>query len=619
MPNDFSTYDAYLGSQGLIFFEDEGTRQSTSLLRQEAERQDAGDNPDELRPDFGSHWSQSDFSHGSGQEFYHRPQRDARKFYESSGFDISRPGRLRHLRDVTQTLSSANIVDALAQASDVLFAATNASGASRVQKHSGTFPGTWAAENPHSGESNQDIKDLAARGDDLFVALGANGIHLRASAGTYTHYSNVQATRIAFVKQRLVAVDGRSIYEVTDAVPNGTLIETLPAGWRFQGIFEAGAFIYACSNHASAGLSEVRHYGLNQSLSGLELKGSTPVPFGQLAQVGTGYLNQVWLGCRKPNEDGGSDPVLYQGFADAQGYLNLVKLVEDEHSTTDLGCKAIAPYGEQVLFGFSLHANSTAGNREGLGVHHIGRDALALHLEKASPNATAKNVVAILNFKNRIAFVVDADGVYYEDKTKYKTTATLVPSAADFNNAGQKVWDLVEMTYRPLPTGAASVEMQTTLKHPDENSWTSLMTDTTDASEGKEGRLTSSNRSRIFGLKIVSTANADQALAPEIIGFHVRGNPVPQTKEYRLSRYVRILARDRKDDLAAEVLQNPKTVKEAIEALAYTWVTLTEPDRTWSAYVESVAEIEPQQPITRVSEGETMREAYVMELRLVAS
>lgn len=619
MPNDFSTYDAYLGSLGVIFFEDEQTKASTSLMRQEAPRQDTRDNPDELRPDFGDHWSQSDFSHGSGQEFFHRPERDARKFFESSGFDISRPGRLRHLRDVTSTLAHANIVDALAQCADVLFAATNASGSSRVQKHSGTFPGSWTAENPHNGESNQDIKDLAARGDDLFVALGTNGIHLRAAAGTYTHYSNVQATRIAFVKQRLLAVDGRSIYEVTDAVPNGTLIETLPAGWRFQGIFEAGAFIYACAAHVSAGISEVRHYGLNQSLSGLELKGQTPMPQGQLAQTGAGYLNQIWLGARKPNEGGGSDPVVYQGFADAQGFLNLVKLVEDEGATTDLGCKAVLPFGEQVLFGFSLHSGSSTGNREGLGVHHIGRDALALHLEKASPNATAKNILSLLNHKNRIIFVVDSEGVWYEDKTKYKATATLIPSAADFNNAGMKVWDQVEISYRPLPTSGAQVVVQTSVKHPDENVWTTLMTDDVDGSEGKEGRLTSSNQSRVFALKIISSSQTAQASAPEIIGFHVRANAVPTTKEYRLSRYIRILAKDQKDDYAQEIFQNPRTVKAAIEALAYTWITFTEDDRTWTAFIESVAEIEPMQPVTRVSEGETHREAYVMELRMVAS
>src|SRR6266498_1831319 len=97
---DFTVFDAYVndGSDlGLFFQDDPQNPPSNTTLRLKPVRQDTGNNPFEVRPEFGDIFAQGDFSHGAGQEYFHPTGRDPKKFLASEGFDISKPGKLRHL------------------------------------------------------------------------------------------------------------------------------------------------------------------------------------------------------------------------------------------------------------------------------------------------------------------------------------------------------------------------------------------------------------------------------------------------------------------------------------------------------------------------------------------
>jgi len=125
---------------------------------------------------------------------------------------------------------------------------------------------TWTPEDQEPGETNNDVEDLASSGSELYAAVGAGGIHVRDTGGTWTHYNDVEATRLAWLKDRLIAGDGTKVYEViSGATP--TEMETLPSGWTFESFFEAGNFIYGCAINTTAVKSVEPHDPVDTGLS----------------------------------------------------------------------------------------------------------------------------------------------------------------------------------------------------------------------------------------------------------------------------------------------------------------------------------------------------------------
>ena len=199
-----------------------------------------------------------------------------------------------------------------------------------------------------------------------------------------------------------MVVSGTAIYEITASGALPTAIETLAPGWVATKIFEAGGFIYVCWVNLDGGLSQINHYGLNSGATAIEKKGSTPLPQGQFAFGGKGYLNTIFIGVGRLNSDGGYDPVLYQGVADASGIINYVKVVEEEGSgSIDLSIGVIEPFGEAVLYGWSLRSGASTGvAREGLGIFHLGLGAHAHHF--STGNVTSRKIVALAIYEGRV-------------------------------------------------------------------------------------------------------------------------------------------------------------------------------------------------------------------------
>jgi hypothetical protein len=627
---DFSTYDAFItdadsNEYGLIFHTDQGSHPQTSARQLKPVRQDNGSNPWEVRPDSGDVWSQGDFSHGAGQRNFHRANRDERKYRYSSGFDISDPGKLKHLKTVVVSNDGSAPVTALAVANNMIFA----SAGQLISRYTGS--GTWTSSNAvQAGEVDQDVLDLTAEGDRLFAALGSNGVHVRDAAGVWTHYRPDgatdldvgSATGVEWLKDRLIVIGGtssRSIYEVVaDSTPDPLL--TLPAGWSFEKVFETGEFIYACAIGPSSGQSRVYHFGLNQSADTLEAKGSTPMPLGQLIRCGTGYLGMVFLAGGVRTQDGGYDPVLYQALPDARGNLQIIKLAQGEDSgAIDLSVRAIAPDGESIICGWSL-ADDPDGRtaRVGLLRYHLGRDALSYDIEVEEverPNPVVP-ITGLVVFAGD-AFFSAGTRVYQTNAPLYASTATLITSTADWNNAGQKVWDLFEAWYEALPSGT---QIDLYYRTDESGDWTLVGTDVTAGSQGLTKKVAGVS-SRILQLKLVSTATIDQTDAPVIGGYSQRSNPAPTTLEFDLVRFVRILPVDRKDEDAEEVYPPGGTTafRSTLSNLLYSWVTFTEPGDTWNARLTDIADVEPAAPIYDASGGDASNRGFIVRLTMEAT
>lgn len=624
---DFTVYDAYIktdaGLKGLLFYDQ--AQPETTPIELQPTRTDVGNNPEEIRPEFGNFFAQSDFSHGAGQHYFHQPGRDPKRFMYSEGFDISEPGRLTHLRALAEAFDSASVGRGLTQAGGLPFLAV----ANRVRRGDGAFPGTWTEENPHVAEGDQTVKDLAAEGARVFAALGVNGVHVRSSGGTWAHLQpdgstdlNISpAERVAWLKERLMVVGGtggRSLYEVnpTGGTSTPTAIETLPEGWVFEHIFEASGFIHACAVNVDAGLSRVHHYGLNSAGSAIEKKSSTPFPQGQLMYAGCGFPGLAFVGGGKANASGGYDPILYRALVNPDtGALEYVEVREEKGSgSADLSVRAVVPIGESILFGWSLASGAFGGARDGIGIYHVARDAFAHHLKRTGAGGN-ELVLAIMPFKGRVLITFNGDGLYYEDLATYATTAVLVTSHADWNNAGQKVWDLIEVSHEPLPAGT-SVKVEYGIKSHELSAWTTMFTSDIDGSEGQEGRI-SGVKSRLFALRITSTSTA--SASPVFLGYSVRSLPSPAQADWRLVRYVRLLATDRKDEDSELIYQDPRELLRFLQDALWSFVTFHESGFSWAAFVEDVSTVEPKQPFYDTTSGEAVKDAFVVRLQMVGT
>jgi hypothetical protein len=606
---DFSRFSAYIDELGVLYVPGQGKQ--TRTLPVEPPRTDTGTSEFETRPDFGNFFGQGDFSGGGLQRYFHRPSADKEGFWESEGFDISEPGVLRHLNSVAQIEPLEFTAPSfLEEAAGLPFVAQY--GSSAIWVGNGSFPGTWTEEAPGGNE----IYGLASRGSELFAATGAHGLHYRSSAGVWDHYQPDGATDldvgtctgVAWLKDRLFVIGqtGRAIYEVVgDSTP--TAIETLPEGWWFGVPFEVGAFVMVPAYSVEAGRSRIHAYGLVSDV--IAKKASTPLPHGDLAQCGIGYLGRAFVGGGRRNTADGFEPLLYEAIPDENGSLQLLLIAtRDDGESTDLSVKAFTALSESIVFSW------TTADRVGLGSYSLARNAFSNHLlDNAS--STPSYVEGLLRYQGRLLFTTSEGRFLYEEIGSPVPEASLVTSIADWNNVGMKTWDLFQVSHDSLVVNS-SVALQYTRKDPALEEWQDALTSSLPGALGAEGQLDAGVRARQLTVRIVSTSGATEA--PLIRSFSVRSVPTPEATEWLLVRTVRVIDKDRKDRRAEGVAQDPRVLRAALQDLAHTWVTLYEPGVTWTAYVQEVGEVEPAEVPSSETRGTAAREAFYVELRMVA-
>lgn len=613
---DFTVYDGYIdnpdsGTIPFIYFEDDSAKPQTVSRPLSPPRTDVGGSPTEVRPESGEIFSQQDFSHGAGQLYFHHEGRDVQRFLWSEGFEVEidtvgQPTLLHHLNDVPTAAVSSATVGKIEVFNDFPFIIDGAS----IRKGSGDFPGFWSSESP--GGTPQD---MVSSGEYLYAALGAAGIARRDTAGAWSIWQATPlATRIAWVKNRIMASDGAVIYEITDIVRT---VETLPAGWVFESIFEAGGFIYAVANNASSGLSRISTYGLNTSGDAIEKKNETPFPRNQLMYSGRGFLGSVYIGGGIKNSSEGFDPVVYQAFPQENGALTYLKVNEGEGAgAIDLSVKALEPIGEDIVFGWSLGSGFDFGARDGLAIHKPKVDAFLGHLKKTGAGA-GKQVLGIALYRGRLLFTLKGDGLYYEDTTHFVDQAQLWTSVADWNTTAKKSWDTIQVSHNRLPA-STSVRAEYSTRLPSEGTWNPGVFSDVDDSEVAEANFTDVV-SQMISLRLTSLANPGKTEAPSGLGFLVRSNVIPDHPEFGLSRYVRLVNKDRKDSDAPMVFNDVAAVRRKLHNLAYQWVTLYEPGVVWTLHVDSVAEVQPFLVEYDATLGEGQAQGYVVQLTMTGT
>lgn len=607
---DFSSVDAYLEETELHFWEGEGAQKRTDTIDLAPPQTDVRNNPNEMPSALGRFFAQGDFSHGEGQPYFHYDSSDQAKFLHSEGFDTSELGLLKHLPAVLTASggalgASSSGRQATCQGKKFICDGTQI----RVYD---TLTGAESFENPHAGEGAVSVQDVTAEGDRLFVALGANGIHVRSALGVYTHYSDAQAIRVAWVKERLAAASARDFYEITTSGAAPASKQPLKEGWTYTDIGENGAYIYAPSVNEAGGQSKIFHFGLDNSLA-VAVQGSTWMPNDELCYSFKGYLNMVVLGCGRVNSSGGKDGLLYKALPSENGYLPIDLVAESEGAgSRDLAIRAIATQGRNFLLGWTLGASSPYGVREGLAKYDPALDSFSTHLASSTDTATPESVLSASLFEGRVMFVT-ADGVYYEDITKKVAQATLISSIATWNNPALKNWDESNLSTKELPA-TSSVDLQYSLVHPKENIW-SLAGQHTITDETEATFRHANVKSPRFAVKLVSHATSSQADAPEIESFSVRSNPTVEDTEFRLLRTVHLIGTIAKSSSSTVKNYNPRDERDNLRSLMRDWFDWHEADCSYNVRLAQMSEIKA---VTKYqsTQGDPLNEEYVVVVEL---
>jgi len=194
--------------------------------------------------------SQSSFHSGIGIKFYDPSggESTAHRFADSSNVDVWTKGQVTLLKESTNTSTSSGIYKLISNVStttDVVTAFIPGSTTLKDITTTGSTNTTYAT-------TASAIVDVVSNGTTLFIA-NATRIFYQTIGNTgalNNHYSTgTAAVKMAWVKQRLVAGIGTSIYELTGALGTTTLptaTYTHPnTGWTWTSISEGGSAIYA--------------------------------------------------------------------------------------------------------------------------------------------------------------------------------------------------------------------------------------------------------------------------------------------------------------------------------------------------------------------------------------
>ena len=218
-------------------------------------------------------------------------------------------------------------------------------------------------------------------------------------------------------------------------------------------------------------------------------------------------------------------------------------------------------------------------------------------------------------FKGRMLISITGDGLYYEDLSTYYTSAELHTSAADWNNAGLKVWDQIEVSHDPLAANHSYAVAYTTETF-ETATWNPVFVSDVDGATREDARL-SNVKARQFALRIISTATA--SATPVFLAYNVRSLPSPVSPEFQLTRYIRLLGKDRKDEDAPFIFNDPDVMLAFLQDSIYSVVNFHESNASWIAWLEDVSTVEPEQPFYDLTKGEPLKDAFVVRLQMTGT
>lgn len=365
------------------------SRRSIPLLRNQA---NTGEQFGELSLNPEGLWrkSQDSWDHGAGQVYLDRQDSDPRRFRSSKGIDVWERWGMSLLPDTSSKQASTNTNLMLQPAGGSLYLTD---GAALLMTTSISGPPAWTTV---TGTPNA-ATSITSDGFNVYTAHGASGVYrtTRAAAST-SSYATGTVGLVGYVKGRLMAANGASLYNITAAGALPTALFTQPnTDFVWVGFTDGQAAIYAAG--FSGDKSLIYRIGIKADGTGLDVPiVAGELPDGEIVRSIGSYLGFVLLG---------TDKGVRFCATDGNGNLTVGSLVK-----TSRAVRCFEGQDRFVWFGWSNYDTVSTG---------LGRLDLSTFIAPLTPAyasdlmATGQgDVLSVATFSNQRIFTVSGVGVF---------------------------------------------------------------------------------------------------------------------------------------------------------------------------------------------------------------
>jgi len=370
--------------------------------------------------------SQSSFHNGTGIKFYDPSAGETvlHRFTDSDNVDVWTKGQVTLLKETVNTVNSGiyKLISGVSGGTDVAISFIPGSTTLKDIKADATTLTTYAT-------TASAIVDVVTNGTTLFVANATRIFYqtIGATGALNNHYSTgTAAVKMGWVKQRLVAGIGTSIYELTGALGTTTLptaIYTHPnTGWTWSSISEGGSAIYAAGY--AGGNSAIYKFVLSTAgvmptlTSGIV---AAQLPIGEIVYKIESYLGYLMIGTNKG--------MRVASISDTTGDLSYGPLIfEDTNGVYDFA------FRDKYVW-----ATGTIGTSPGLYRIDLGAEIETLRFAYAKDAylSTAAGYATSVDFvgnTNQIAFTTSgSNGIAIQSTTVLSTSGSITTGKIRFS------------------------------------------------------------------------------------------------------------------------------------------------------------------------------------------
>lgn len=468
-------------------------RESLPLLRSQA---DNSNTPGEQSISPENFWrrSEDNFISGSGQLKQDRSTSLNTRFYTSKGVNPWTPYQLSLLNQTSSVRASANTGLNLCVAGTTAFLTDGAT----VVKSTDLVTWTTMTGTPSAATS------ICTDGTTVYTAHGANGCFSGAASGTaLASYATGQVDTVAFVKGRLMAAGGQSLYNITGAGALPTALLTKATGWTWVGFAGGQTHIYAAGYSGDKSLI----YRTAIQPDGTALTAPTvagELPDGEIVRSITAYLGYIVIGTALG---------LRFCSVDSAGNLTIGALI-----TTTSPVYCAEGQDKFVWYGLTNFDGTSTG---------LGRMDLTTFTSTSTPAycsdlmATGQGTVrSVKTFNNLRLFTVDGLGVFYETANTPVASGTITTGWISYGISDPKVAVFIDLKHEPL-NGTISVSMST-------DGLASVVLGTSAA----QGSATPSapfqaNQARGSEFQLIFTLTPTANVSPKLTRWTLRAYPAP--------------------------------------------------------------------------------------------
>ena len=458
--NTSNVYDIAIGGQPFLLASSDKypyQRQTATYRKQQF------DNTKEVgEQSFEGWWlrSQSSFHLGSGINYLdpYLSENVQYRFNDSAGVDVWTPGQVTMLPATTNVFALSDdiqmfgAIDSLDQ--DCVFVSDD-DVLTRIPAS-----GTGATTIPYGG-SGSDITSLTQDGV-YYYAANATGIYRGALTGTGAtgsiYYQTGDNTVMGFVKQRLVAAIGPSVYEITTATgATGPLVAdkryTHPdADWNWTAIVEGPQAVYASG-----------YRGTNSSIFKFTLSTAGVMPTLTNAVTAADFPDDehvtalgVYLGTYMLI---GTNRGIRVGIIDNNGDISYGPLTYEKADSTHT-----LSFAFKDRFAYATITNAIDGKSGLIRIDlsqevEQGRYAYAKDLSSGTTGNC--RAVAFIGDTGRAAFAVAGSGVYFEHATNKITTGFLDTGFIRYATIEKKYFKLIKPRISTPMAGSIVVSTKT--------------------------------------------------------------------------------------------------------------------------------------------------------------